>query len=102
MRDSGGEGRAQKGRNRVLRGGSWNNHGRNLRSANRNGNEPDNRNDNIGFRLAGALWAGGSINQCPVLFHHSLDGGQSPGPRRVSRRIIESLPAGRLFLWDAP
>lgn len=41
-----------KGQNRVLRGGSWNNNGRNLRSAYRNGNEPDNRNDNIGFRLA--------------------------------------------------
>ena len=37
---------------RVLRGGSWNNNGRNLRSAYRNGNEPDNRNNNIGFRLA--------------------------------------------------
>ena len=37
---------------RVLRGGSWNNNGRNVRSAQRNRNEPDNRNDNIGFRLA--------------------------------------------------
>ena len=40
------------GDNRVLRGGSWNNNGRNVRSANRNRNEPGNRNDNIGFRLA--------------------------------------------------
>jgi len=40
------------GQNRVLRGGSWNNEGRNCRSANRNGNTPDNRNDNSGFRLA--------------------------------------------------
>ncbi len=40
------------GTNRVLRGGSWNNNGRNARSANRNRNEPDNRNNNIGFRLA--------------------------------------------------
>ena len=37
---------------RVLRGGSWNNNGRNARSANRNRNTPDNRNQNIGFRLA--------------------------------------------------
>ena len=41
-----------KGANRVLRGGSWNNNGRNVRSANRNRNAPDNRNQNIGFRLA--------------------------------------------------
>ena len=36
---------------RVLRGGSWNNNPDNLRSANRNRNNPDNRNNNIGFRL---------------------------------------------------
>jgi len=36
---------------RVLRGGSWNNNGQNCRSANRNNNSPDNRNNNIGFRL---------------------------------------------------
>ena len=33
-----------------LRGGSWNNHSTNLRAANRNRNQPGNRNDNIGFR----------------------------------------------------
>ena len=37
---------------RVLRGGSWNNNAGNVRSACRNRNEPDNRNDNIGFRFA--------------------------------------------------
>nr|WP_280142084.1 SUMF1/EgtB/PvdO family nonheme iron enzyme [Nitrosomonas aestuarii] len=36
----------------MLRGGSWNNNARNVRSANRNRNEPDNRNNHIGFRLA--------------------------------------------------
>jgi hypothetical protein len=40
----------------VLRGGSWNNNAQNCRSANRNRNEPGNRNDNIGFRLARALF----------------------------------------------
>ncbi|KAA0230092.1 hypothetical protein EDS67_08620 [candidate division KSB1 bacterium] len=39
------------GSNRVLRGGSWNNNAQNCRSANRNWNSPDNRNNNIGFRL---------------------------------------------------
>src|SRR5947209_20146956 len=33
-------------------GGAWNNEARNLRAANRNRNDPGNRNDNIGFRCA--------------------------------------------------
>jgi len=40
------------GDNRVLRGGPWNNNGRNARCANRNRNEPDNRRASIGFRFA--------------------------------------------------
>ncbi|MEO0444952.1 MAG: SUMF1/EgtB/PvdO family nonheme iron enzyme [Verrucomicrobiota bacterium] len=40
--------------NRVLRGGSWNNSAQNCRSAQRNANDPGNRNDNIGFRLLAA------------------------------------------------
>ena len=40
---------------RVLRGGSWLNNPRNLRSANRNRNDVGNRNDNVGFRLASTL-----------------------------------------------
>ncbi|MEE9394459.1 MAG: SUMF1/EgtB/PvdO family nonheme iron enzyme [Planctomycetota bacterium] len=39
------------GSNRVNRGGSWNNKAQNCRSANRNRNSPDNRNNNLGFRL---------------------------------------------------
>ncbi|MEM9212825.1 MAG: SUMF1/EgtB/PvdO family nonheme iron enzyme [Cyanobacteria bacterium P01_F01_bin.150] len=35
----------------LLRGGSWINNPRNCRSANRNRNDADNRNNNIGFRL---------------------------------------------------
>ncbi|WP_416676628.1 SUMF1/EgtB/PvdO family nonheme iron enzyme [Egbenema bharatensis] len=42
----------ERGRHfRLLRGGSWNNNPRNCRSANRNRNNPDNRNNNIGFRV---------------------------------------------------
>lgn len=41
-----------RGSNRVLRGGSWNNNARNCRVSNRNNNTPDNRNNNNGFRLA--------------------------------------------------
>jgi formylglycine-generating enzyme required for sulfatase activity len=36
----------------VNRGGGWNNNAENCRSGNRNNNTPDNRNNNMGFRLA--------------------------------------------------
>lgn len=36
----------------MVRGGSWNNNPQNLRAANRNRNTTDNRNNNIGFRVA--------------------------------------------------
>ncbi|WP_420839061.1 hypothetical protein [Argonema antarcticum] len=36
----------------MERGGSWNNSPANCRSANRNRNALDNRNDNLGFRVA--------------------------------------------------
>ena len=45
-------GSGTKGSNRVIRGGSWNNDATNCHVANRNNNNPDNRNNNIGFRLA--------------------------------------------------
>jgi hypothetical protein len=35
----------------VVRGGSWNNNRNNARCSYRNRNEPDNFNNNIGFRL---------------------------------------------------
>ncbi len=39
-----------------LRGGSWNNNANNCRSANRNNNQPDTRNNNNGLRVVvGAL-----------------------------------------------
>jgi hypothetical protein len=44
--------RSSKQNKRVLRGGSWNNNGRNCRSAIRNHNTAENRNNNIGFRLS--------------------------------------------------
>ncbi|MDR2692907.1 MAG: SUMF1/EgtB/PvdO family nonheme iron enzyme [Chitinispirillales bacterium] len=40
-----------RGSNRVKRGGSWNNDARNCRVSNRNNNNPDNSNNNTGFRL---------------------------------------------------
>lgn len=46
---------------RVLRGGSWNNETSNLRCAQRNNNNPTNRNSNNGFRCAKTLPAGASV-----------------------------------------
>ncbi|MEI8213097.1 MAG: hypothetical protein WCI02_13185 [Planctomycetota bacterium] len=45
----------------MNRGGSWNNDAGNCRSANRNRNNPSNRNNNNGFRLA-LNSAGGMAN----------------------------------------
>ncbi|MDN3635588.1 SUMF1/EgtB/PvdO family nonheme iron enzyme [Neolewinella lacunae] len=42
----------KRAENRVQRGGSWNNNARNCRCAYRNNRRPDNRNNNLGFRLA--------------------------------------------------
>ena len=48
-------GRWSRGSNRVNRGGSWRNDASNCRASYRNRNDPGNRNDNIGFRLASTL-----------------------------------------------
>lgn len=54
------------GSNRVLRGGSWNNNAQNCRSANRNNNNPDNRNNNIGFRLVFVPQLTGKVGKLPL------------------------------------
>ena len=46
--------RGQAKGHRVLRGGSWNNNRNNACCAYRNRNEPDNWNNNIGFRVVAA------------------------------------------------
>ncbi len=45
----------EKGSGRVLRGGSWVNLAGNCRSASRYGNSPDNRYNDLGFRLSRGL-----------------------------------------------
>jgi hypothetical protein len=77
--------RSTKDANRVVRGGSWNNNGRNVRSANRNRNTPDNRNNNLGFRLALAQHAMIGLNdQIVILFCHNASKQQDR--RYVSHR----------------
>ena len=50
----------------VLRGGSYWNDPQNCRSANRNRNDPDNRNRNNGFRLLAFQHAKGSVLSVPA------------------------------------
>ena len=47
-------GSSSRGESRVIRGGSWNNNARNVRCANRNQNDVDNQDNNLGFRLVRA------------------------------------------------
>jgi formylglycine-generating enzyme required for sulfatase activity len=49
------------GDRRVLRGGSWNNNQNNARYAYRNRNQPNNRNDNRGFRVGVSHNSQGSL-----------------------------------------
>jgi hypothetical protein len=66
----------------VVRGGAFNNNDRNVRCAYRNNNDPNNRNDNNGFRVVGVaahvfrsgifaapeMPGGGDIARYPALF----------------------------------
>jgi formylglycine-generating enzyme required for sulfatase activity len=85
---------------RVLRGGSWNNNGRNCRSANRNMNEPDNRNHNNGFRLAAAP-TGTDVPQEPAGLPSRLFGGQMT----VETSGVSSdakAPEAPVVVWSSP
>jgi hypothetical protein len=86
---------------RLRRGGSWNNNPRNCRSAYRNSNHPDNRNNTIGFRvcclppapfIAGAAgWeSSGSVRRVRDPRVQTCSGDPSP-----SGEGIRTAPAGR-------
>ncbi len=94
--------RAVNGERRVLRGGSWNNNGGNARSAQRNNNTPDNRNSNIGFRLARARCdTGGCRTDQARIRSVSILGllrQKAIGPRHVGRLVdTHRRPAGGFF-----
>lgn len=87
-------GRQQK--RAVCRGGSWNDNGRNLRSAYRNNGWHDI--DNNGLRLARAHVAAGWRNRTrwPPVMNPLADSCERTGCRGVSNRC-ESPPRNRLF-----
>ena len=95
------QGKREQVNYRVLRGGSWNNNGQNCRAANRNRSEPDERNNNVGFRLAPA-----QKQEVPPLTRRSSSLRRPHGPwqkpkatRRVSRRCSGTTesPPGRRY-----
>ena len=59
-------GSGAEGSNRVNRGGSWNNNARNTRVSNRNNDNPGNRNNNLGFRLARSSKQQTDFEQVPL------------------------------------
>jgi hypothetical protein len=82
----------------VLRGGSWNNHAQNVRSVNRNNNTPDNRNHNIGFRLASAQTpAVAAVDQMTIQPVMCLQGGEKPMPPGMLVGSAGRLPEGLLL-----
>lgn len=93
----------ERGERRVLRGGSWNNNGRNVRSACRNNWEPDNRNDNAGFRLARARRGAGGrpldqtgIPSVPAHGKKQTAAGMLVGRADASRRLAGGPPSSSL------
>jgi hypothetical protein len=72
-----------------VRGGSWNNNQDNARCANRNNHHPNNRNNNIGFRLVCAS------HIFPHLLRHRCGGAIAAHLLRAFRpaAALEALPA---------
>ena len=66
----------------MLRGGSWNNNGNNLRSAERNRNAPASRNNNIGLRVA-------------AVAKTAYGQSRRQGWRRACKGSLERIPAKR-------
>jgi hypothetical protein len=77
----------------VLRGGSWNNNQDNARATYRNDNDPDDRNNNIGFRVVCVShigWCFDARHGCPweqaqLRVHRQCLAITVAGPRRSAR-----------------
>jgi hypothetical protein len=75
----------------VVRGGSWNNNAINVRTSNRNRNEPSNRNNNVGFRCANTLVRPVKMLQWLTATAASA-GGDCPAGYPVLERRARSVP----------
>gem|GEM_PF-1860694 len=69
----------------MLRGGAFNNDTDNVRCAYRNRNDPDNRNDNIGFRVVASTFSQRRRRKCQA-------GADVAVPSRPRRKMAESVP----------
>jgi len=71
----------------VVRGGAFNNESRNVRAAYRNRNNPNNRNDNIGFRVVVSTffprWKCPPASTAGCLRAEAKNGGVCSWPRPV-------------------
>jgi hypothetical protein len=84
----------------VLRGGAFNNDTNNVRCANRNRNNPDNRNRNIGFRVVASTSFGQADCQ-QMASLPELPGGSREAAPRPRRRMAEPVP-GRVLVEARP
>jgi len=86
-----------------MRGGSWNNDAQNCRSAMRNNNAPDNRNNNVGFRLSSSRQR--SVAVCSRMHrpHQRPDHRPGPAPAAAGQiRIARRRPVGRKARTSPP
>ena len=83
----------KNGSNRVNRGGSWNNNAENCAVSNRNSNSPDNRNNNLGFRLVRSaqltLWSGNLAADCKKTSR------LPPSPLRAAHALAQTIWVNR-------
>jgi hypothetical protein len=81
----------------LLRGASWNNNLRNCRSAYRNHNQPDNANNNVGFRVVCLPQYPSPSEPLQGIPTGAPEGSQTRGSRPApaiswSRRLIRTAP----------
>lgn len=94
-----------KGVNRVYRGGSWKSNARNVRAAYRNRNDPANRWNNLGFRLARAQTRAGRPAPDPVAVRSvrtslcSLADGEDFLGYRCAGRVVDTT--AKAHRWPA-
>ena len=86
--------------NRVMRGGSWNNHARNVRAACRNNIHPENRNDNVGFRCVRAQPRPGWRGYEQAVFPGVLGASRVRPNKSVADVLVGPADARRTLIGD--